>query len=95
MELPGDYYHASASRSPSLHQSQPSPGFRNSMHSVGSQPGSDPRYSMPQQSPGLYAGYPGQQQQGQQQIPGYGQSFAAELAAPMETKEEHQVDRKY
>ncbi|KAH6895919.1 hypothetical protein B0T10DRAFT_479155 [Thelonectria olida] len=88
MELPGDYYHANASRSPSLHQSQPSPGYRNSVNSIGSQHSPDPRYSNPQPSPGLYPGY-------HNQAPGHPQSFAAELPAPLETREEHQHDRKY
>ncbi|KAI5463647.1 hypothetical protein BGZ63DRAFT_413198 [Mariannaea sp. PMI_226] len=86
MELPGDYYHASASRSPSVHHAQHSPGFRHS----GMSQGSDPRYSLPHPSPGLQPPAYLAQPYGQQQ-----QSFVAELAAPVETREEYQTDRKY
>lgn len=85
MELPGDYYHASASRSPSLRHPQQSPGFRNSVTSQTS----DPRHSLPQPSPSFqppaYLSQPYVQQQG----------FAAELPAPVERREEYQSDRKY
>ncbi|KAH7134179.1 hypothetical protein EDB81DRAFT_92890 [Dactylonectria macrodidyma] len=100
MELPGDYYHAAASRSPSLHQAQPSPGYAPNgyRHSSQSQP-SDPRWSHPQPSPGLSDSQRASMYSVASTPPPLGypnagvgqQTFAAELSAHNETAEE----RKY
>ncbi|RSL53732.1 hypothetical protein CEP54_010264 [Fusarium duplospermum] len=93
MELPGDYYHPQ--RSPSLHQSQPSPNLAGNSYrnSTASQVSYDPRWSHPQASPSVpdsqrnsmnsqHSGYPAS--------PGLApQGFTAELSAHNETAEEH------
>ncbi|KAL2691387.1 hypothetical protein Neosp_001772 [[Neocosmospora] mangrovei] len=93
MELPGDYYHPQ--RSPSLHQSQPSPNLAANSYrnSTASQVSYDPRWSHPQASPSVpdsqrnsmnsqHSGYPAS--------PGLApQGFTAELSAHNETAEEH------
>ncbi|KAF4984083.1 hypothetical protein FDECE_17160 [Fusarium decemcellulare] len=93
MELPGDYYHPQ--RSPSLHQSQPSPNLaapNSYRNSTASQMSYDPRWSHPQGSPSQ----PDSQrssmasQPSGHMSPGLGHpGFAAELPSHNETAEEH------